>query len=87
MMTTEKLTILYDALREGKVEISLNSPRSSGKFKNILDLVIDRYLMVTPTPSSYNERFKLTAKGRKYIKAYDSEMREGAYGLPKHLTG
>ncbi len=85
MITTDKLTILYDALREGKVKVDIISPLQREKHGNIVSLVNDEYLKHVPS-KGFHETYKLTPKGRKYILNYDKEMR-GDYGKSTVLTG
>ena len=83
MITTSKITILYDALRDGKVKIdTVSSYVNRERWNDSVDLVNSGYLK-RGASKMYFETFRLTPKGRKYIKEYDAEMRKGAYEVPK----
>jgi len=85
MITTEKLTILYDALREGTYKVDIISTSQRYRHENAIDLVNQGYLKEIST-KGYYARFKLTPKGRKYIKEYDKDIRED-YGKSTVQTG
>jgi hypothetical protein len=70
--------LLYDALREGSVNIDTISVSKRDKHMAALDLENLGFFKNIKS-KGYNMRFKLTKYGRKYITEYDKEIRKDEY--------
>jgi hypothetical protein len=76
-MNTEKLTILYDAKREGRYKIDIVSISDRKRHNDAIDLVNEGYLKMMTSRSPYIKTFKITPKGSKYIKDYELAVKYG----------